>query len=306
LALWPSGSVWPRSRRARTAAPTKSAANSTQFTGPIVAYGYATTYINLPGAVDSSTFHTRFWQTNDQTKNENTFSVPNSGATNRFFQDPYPGYSTAEDFSFSFEPSAAGTNGCITGCMTIYVEDYATGRFVQWTIPEGFVNTAAEFDFSQVNPPFGDGPQTLSPRIRGISSGRVATTVNVNFDIPDVSAGVFANPGSSCAGGTGLITGRQAYMQQSATLPSTNIAGWSLLGVEAAGDTTVAARSNGFDCSNTALDWWIAIGLEQNNVAPRFVSQPVQVECDPNLADPHGGFKKIDRPNATPRTQGRD
>jgi len=281
------------------ATTTQEASNSGLFTG-----GTNTAYLNFPDAVDSSTFSVRWWQTNIPANNEGTVQALAIGA---WFQDPYPGFSTPDDFTFRFDSDAAGSQNCIVGCMTLYVEDYRTGHFVMWTVPQGGVNSADPWDYTQINgSAYGAVPSGLSPRARVTLSGRAGAIVNVNYDVPNVAAGVAGSGGTSCGGFNGAVTGRRVFIQQSPTAPSTTLpGGWVQEGLDATGASPASARTRAFDCTNTASDWWIATGLLVDGQAPRFVSQPVQVECDPNLADPHGGFKKIDRP-VTPRTQGRD
>jgi len=244
------------------------------------------------------TFVGRFWQTDaPATNNEGTFDVGVS-----MFDAPY---GSPDDWAFLFDLSGAGINGCPVGCLTLYIEDPSSGHAILWTRPQGSTYSTAQFDYT-----YGDYATTVAPqgpRPRVTSSSRAGAIVNVNFDIPDVNASVRTEASPDCGGVDGSVTSRGVYIQQSATAPSTSLPGsWTLLGGTAPGAGPVDARGHGFDCTNTALDWWMATGISVSGQAPRFVSSPVQVECDPNLANPTGGFKKIDRPAPAPRTEGRD
>lgn len=254
--------------------------------------GIAYQYLNFPGNTTGG-FIGRFWQTNSPTlNNEGTFNVGaamfNVGADN---------------WAFAFDLSNAAVVGCPGGCLTTYIEDPQSGRAILWTSAgNSFAYNSLVFNYTYDQ--YGTVVAPQGPRPRATSSSRAVNTVTVNFDIPDVGPNVRTESGT-CASGDGAVTARRAYIQQAASAPSTNIAGWTQLGTDATLTGPAAGRSNGFDCTNTALDWWLATGIVVNGQAPRFVSSPVQIECDPNLADPHGGFKKIDRPT-TPKTQGRD
>jgi hypothetical protein len=48
------------------------------------------------------------------------------------------------------------------------------------------------------------------------------------------------------------------------------------------------------DCSNTAVDQWVAVQTLVDGIPSQTVGPRTRIECDPTLADPE--FKKIDRP----------
>jgi hypothetical protein len=257
--------------------------------------GYAYQYINFPGNTTGG-FLGRFWQTNlPGTQNEGTLQIGN-----QMFQA-----TTAPDnWFFNFDLAQAGINGCPAGCLTVYIEDPVSGRAIIWTAHQGpdSPNNSLVYNFTYDE--FGTVTADHGPRARVTNSARAGTTVNVGFEIPDVAPNVRTD--TTPCGTDGSVTARGAYIRQSATAPSTDIAGWTQLGVNAPGAGPADARTNPFDCTNVALDWWLATGVSVGGQSPRFVSSPVRIECDPNLADPTGTFKKIDRPNTGARRQDRD
>jgi len=280
---------------AACAAPT-SVGNNGYAGGGGSGAGYQ--YLQFPGKI-SGPFLGRFWQTNLPTNNEGTFDI------NAAMFQTSPG---GDIWYFNLDLANAAVVGCPGGCLTIYVEDPASGRAILWTAGQlagDTNNNPLQYDFTYDS--FGTLVVDHGPRPRVTTSSRAGTDITVNFDVPDVAPNVRTQLASCGAGGDGAVSTRQAYIRQSATQPSTDIAGWTPFGTAANLAGPAAARSNVFNCSDTSQDWWIATGVSVNSQPARFVTSPVRVECDPNLADPTGTFKKIDRPGAgTPRTQGRD
>lgn len=271
-----------------TCSPAKLASNSGYTVG-----GSSYQYLEFPGKTTPG-FNGRFWQpgSTQGTNNEggSTFDI------NPFmFLAPY---GSGDDWVFNINLGGANA-GCPGGAMTLYLEDPASGRAITWTVQEGAtqyssLNFSFTFDtFGTVVVPTGARPQVSN-------SSRAGTTVNVAFSVPDLT------PTERRQDVAGAITSRGIFIRQSATPPSTDIAGWTPLGATAAGAGPAEARSNPFDCTNTALDWWLATGFSVDGQPVRFVSQPVQIECDPNLADPTGTFQKINRPNTGAKRQDRD
>jgi len=87
----------------------------------------------------------------------------------------------------------------------------------------------------------------------------------------------------------------------SAARPSNDLSGWTQVGGDFAAGGGPA--SDAADCSNTANDVWYGVGVVVDGQAPAFAASLVQVECDPNLADPSGRFKLIDRPDKPGRVK---
>lgn len=177
---------------------------------------------------------------------------------------------------------AAGVVGCPTDCLTVYVENEATQEFILWTAPQAVGPVGCldnDFDFTGVDGGgFGITAPGVSPRPRVAASSRAGTDVNLTINVSDISAGVR----SAACGGS--VTGLQLFSQQAATRPSSDPAGWT------ARDSFAGSSINGaaltVDCTNTAVPQWVAVGIQVDGGAPQVLSQPIQVECDPNIADP--------------------
>ncbi len=194
---------------------------------------------------------------------------------------------------FQIATGAAGTSaGCVTGCITVQVEDTATDEFFLWTGDEG-IRFSNNFDFSDVD---GGGFTTAAagpsprPRISGVARDG-ANQVTVNFDVLDPSPGVRSE--TTDCGVTGAIDNINVYSQCSEGQPALdNLGGWTLQSTLAA---TGGAGSFNFDCAACGTaDLWVSSGVVvSGNV--QFLTNPAIVECDPNLADPKRKFKQIDR-----------
>lgn len=147
-------------------------------------------------------------------------------------------------------------------------------------------------DFAYQN--LGDLAMVAMPRLNLTGSSRSGTGVVLNFNNPAVG-GLY---------GPGAATALQAIRVVSAT-------GTADPGRSAASYTTVqdfattsgaAAGSVTVDCSNTAVDRFVAVQLvfDQNQVSS-LVGPSVRVECDPTMADPNRDFKLIEGPKDKPR-----
>jgi hypothetical protein len=236
---------------------------------------------------DLNRFSGGFWKTSSTAANSGTYTAEQW----MVYLSPYG------VFYFVISTGAAGvTEPCVDTCMTVMIEDELTDTYVLWTTDDTLANTF-NFDFTcaaggackaAVNA--SPGPR---PRVSGTS--RDGTNITVNFDVLDPTPGVWSDI-TECGGGA--ITDVRVYSFSSATAPSPLLAdGW----VEIADLTSTGGGGSAIlDCSNIANDQWIATGLWVNSLEPVYVSNPTQIECDPDLADP--GFD-IDKPG---QRKGRD
>ena len=190
----------------------------------------------------------------------------------------------------------AGGVGCPSINISAEMYNQKTGEFFAYTLcesgepgcpsPAGYpafdVADVFDFDFA---------PTVIRPR--AVSSSRAGTTVNVTLAMNPVYYQQFTTTGATVPPPEARV-----YRAISATKPSPNIAtgAWVQVGTlpVAGGQAAFAA-----DCASTATDNWFAVGVVVAGEAPRFVSAPTQVECDPNLADPNGRFRMIDKTDGT-------
>jgi hypothetical protein len=129
------------------------------------------------------------------------------------------------------------------------------------------------------------------------SSSRAGTTINLNMTLNPVQTGFYGLSGQT-AQGPGNISGyrlytftgtadpgraRGSYVQDATQRPYTGAA--------------VTVTNFPVNCSNTAQDVFVALGLEFDGGAVQsdYVSQSFRVECDPTIADPKN-FRTLDKP----------
>lgn len=258
-------------------------------------YGYAYTIFAGTAGNSSGFVNGRLWQTNSPGINEGTSFDPNSG----LFGAPYGG---PDAWNFLLNLGAAGVGGalCPSGCLSVYFENPQADGFILWTTDEGGVNSSLNFDFTTVVGGFAVVAAGVSPRPRVTSSSRTGTDITVNYNMPNVAAGI-NNDSANCPGAESM----QLHAINSAGPPSLNAAGWSARG-GSVGTGGANGLSEVFDCSNTANDWWIATRFTVGGQAAHFVSSPVQIECDPTFAEPGPGeFKRIER-QTNPRRRERE
>lgn len=194
----------------------------------------------------------------------------------------------------------AGGVGCPSINVSAEMYNQKTGEFFAYTLcesgeagcpsPGGFpafdVADVFEFDFA---------PTVIRPR--AISSSRSGSTVSVTLAMNAVYY-----QQQTTTGATVPAPEARVYRAISGTRPNPNIVtgAWTQVGTLPTSGGQAAFTA---DCTNTAADNWFAVGVVVAGEAPRFVSTPTQVECDPNMADPNGRFRVIDkgeRPSKTP------
>lgn len=269
---------------------------------------YFGTYINFNDLAFASTgdkdgngvFIARFWQTGAPgVSYEGACTAANCGPGSppgpwvRGFAG-FPGF---ESFYINL------ADGNIVGCpfvpepgapnnLTVYLENQNSDTFIMFTAPQ---NTGAFPDYDyRGNIGTGTTHVASSKLPQVISSSRAGSTVNVTYNVPDPQPSVSALGAGSFPG---AVTNVQVFTCASAIRPGLDVATgcagpWTAGAVLGAsgGQTTV-----GVDCTNEAVQQWVAHGFEIDGQSPFFVGEPVEVECDPTLADP-GNRQKIQRP----------
>ena len=265
--------------------------------------GFYGTYINFGDPAFAATgdadgngvFVARFWQTNNPAlSNEGGCTAGECGPGGAWVRG-FAGYPGFESFYINFG------DGLVFGCpagndVSVYLENQNNGHFVLFTVANTQGNTDWDFTVCPTSAA-GTWVATHGPRPQATSSSRAGTDITVAYNVADATA-------STCDQGDtspGTVTGIQVYTCASATRPGLDLPGcWTAAGP--ALPATGGASDVTVDCADTGVNQWIASGLLIDGQAPFFVGSPVEVECDPTLADPGGRRQRIERPDsARPR-----
>jgi hypothetical protein len=146
------------------------------------------------------------------------------------------------------------------------------------------------FDLSRFSTDFNLGQK---PRPQVQTSARSGTSITGNLVVPAQTGGLYTLGAAVAATPTYRLVSAAA-----ASDPGGNAALYT------PGADVVAGTPSPFnaDCSNSAVDQWIAVQTIVDGVPSDTVSPRTRVECDPALADPK--FKHIDRPTRpNPRSE---
>jgi hypothetical protein len=200
--------------------------------------------------------------------------------------------------SMNAELGTDGVNGCPAGNLVAVVETTspAGAKFVAMTANESASGSGNENDFD-----YAVEGVTYSminiPRVLVENSSRGAGTVTLNVRVPSTSAGAYGPQAST------IISGYQIVNFGGTADPGRNASAWTALQTIPAAGGAEAPASVTVDCSNTAVDRFVAVRLQFDNgtVSSKLVGPSVRVECDPTLADPDKEFKLIDGPKQKPR-----
>jgi len=233
-------------------------------------------YIDFADASgDNSTLIGQFWVPNDPNK---ISSLPTVDWT--FGTAGYTNY-----WYFYLDFGSATFNLCPDGDpITVYLEDTATDKYILWTADRGDVASQNGFEYLFV-PSQGFVAAGDSPRPSVNSSARNGVNVDMNVTVADPSAGHWMMTTN------GAITGVNLYSKASDGAPDPkDRAGWALVGsVTPTGGTADVS----VDCTNQAVSQWLATGIMVDGQDPQVFSESIEVECDPNLADPGDNFKLV-------------
>jgi len=241
-------------------------------------------YIDFADASgDNSSLIGQFWVPNDPgIRNDPAGTVPGYAGPVQQWAFGVPGVTYY--WYFYVDLGSANFTGCpLPGAsLTVYLENTATDKFVLWTADEFAQGGNLNWLF---RPSQGFAAAGDSPRPTVNSSARNGTSVDMNVTVADPSAGHWQQ---STAGG---ITGVNLYAKPSADAPDPNdLNGWAMVGsVTATGGTTDVS----VDCTDTNTSQWLAAGIMVDSQDPQVFSESIQVECDPNLADPGDNFKVV-------------
>jgi hypothetical protein len=225
-------------------------------------------------------------------------------------------------------PGCVGYAGCPGLEMSVVIEDYGpvgppgindTAYYVGWRVDD---TPAAlrRYDYGRTDNgvpgnsvfPFLEFPQAV---ITG--SNRNGANVEVNYNLADQAALVHTAAGAGDAAlPVSSVVAQWHLMQATGTAdPGRNRASWNRI----AAINYVPGGSNQFasvPCSDTINDSWLAVGIgfdggDAGVIDSELVGKAIQLECDPNVADPGDGFKQVkprpsgDQPlQSAPRTSG--
>lgn len=188
--------------------------------------------------------------------------------------------------------------GCPTGGdMNLLIQDTTTDGKVVFALARVSETPASgtAYDFSRIP----NITPVDMPRVTVNSSSRAGTTVNLNLNLSALNGGFYGLPGQT-AGGPGNISGyRVQTFTGNADPGRSRTAGWV---ADATTRPYTGSAVNipvfGVNCSNTALDVFVAVSLEFDggSTLSDMVSQSVRVECDPNIADPKR-FRSLEKPS---------
>jgi hypothetical protein len=175
---------------------------------------------------------------------------------------------------------AACGSGCPASGSTLAVvaqkKSGATTDFLVATVvetPGGAVN----FDYSTQ----GNHEMIPMPRPRVTSSSRAGTTVNLNVQVPAISAGLYG-PNAANA-----VTGFNILSASSATNPGRDAAAYTLRSAITSPGGNAATGAVSVDCTNPNADQWVVTQLVlEGGVGSSAVSEATRVNCNPALADP--------------------
>jgi hypothetical protein len=241
------------------------------------AFGY--NYVTLPGGQDNASVVGRFWQTGNR-------ALANEGQFNdSFWLRPYPA-AGPDQYYILGELGDAAVFGCPTGSMPRTV-DTASGHNLTINVPE---NPPAVFDIGQ----FGDNLSFGSkPRPQVASSARNGTNVDLQVNVAGQTGGLY---------GGGAVAVTLGYRIVSATGSSDP---GSSAALYAPGPTVTPGTPAPFvaDCTNPAVDRWIAVQSIVDGVPADTVGPRTRINCNPAMADPD--FKHIDRPGRPNPRSGR-
>jgi hypothetical protein len=250
---------------------------------------YTILYFGDPSG-DNANIVAHFWQTSSPA-NGNDEGYPTS-----YWFYGYPGI----DYWYVYGNTGQGNSGCPIDNLTISAHNTVSDTFMLLSVDEA-VGRSGEFsfDFSKIGGFASYLYAGTSPRVRLQTSARSGNNVDVTYSVQDATGQTHSS------GVPGAITDVCVYEALSATAPSPHInaGAWTLVTcVGAAGTSTPQPYTA--DCTDTGQDRWLANRLTVDGQPASAVGPLVQIECDPNLADPDGKTKKLDRPKP-PRIKGK-
>ncbi len=262
---------------------------------------FGTTYITFPAGADVVTTSPnvvgRFWQTGAKATTSSDGGGSNCLDT-AWLQQDSGGPNTFGIFGYMGGSNGIGgycePQGCATGNAHFVVETTSTvgdkAYIAVYRSTELSPDTTHNWDLSE------DGVMTAAeiPRPQVTTSSRVLTNVIVDLTLVQINSAFHgALDGHSPSGS---ITAYRLMEASSNTDPGRNPVAWTVKSTHAYTGSNVAVTGVTVDCSAVTTDKWLATQLEldNNQTASTYVSAGVQIECDPNLADP-GKFKIIPR-----------
>ena len=242
------------------------------------AFGYH--YVNMPPGQDNNTVVGRFWQTGNR-------ALANEGAfADNFWLRAYAPAGPGKYYILG-ELGAAEVFGCPAGSITLTI-DTNSGHNLTIQVPE---NPPALFDLGAAQTDFNFG---VKPRPQVASSSRAGTAVNLQVNVQAQTGGIYT------IGAAVAVTPTYRLVSASGSSdPGPNAALYT------AGPAVTPGTPTPFsaDCTNPAVDRWVAVQELVDGVASDTVGARTRINCNPALADPD--FKHVDRPGRPNPRSGR-
>lgn len=229
-------------------------------------------YVNLPAGSNNSNIVGRFWAKGNPANDNAGYD---DSQWLRFYAP------TSKWYISGSTGDIPGTN-CPTGSNMVLTLDLADGSSL---ILESIETpaTAVRWDFSTLGTDFSPAPK---PRPRVQSSSRSGTSINLTVNSDAQTGGSYGPQGSAVA----IAPTYRLATASGAADPGTSAAAYT----PGPAITPGSPLPTSVDCSNTAVDQWVAVQTLIDGVPSATVGPRTRIECDPTLADPD--FKKIDRP----------
>jgi hypothetical protein len=239
-------------------------------------------YVNLPAGANNSTIVGKFWA-------KGNFGSGNSGS----YDDSQwlKLYAPTNKWYISGATGDPGIAGCPSGSNMIIQLDNADGKSLTLESIET-PGTAVRWDYSTLNTDFSFADK---PRPRVGSSSRSGSSVNVTMNLTAQSGGTYGPQGAAVA----AVPSYQLVVGTGAADPGSAAANYVAVGPIVPGTPLPTS----VDCTNTAVDKWLAVQTFVDGQGSSTVSARTRIECDPTLADPD--FKHIDRPGRPNPRSGR-
>jgi hypothetical protein len=243
-------------------------------------------YFEAPADANVASLVGHWWQLGAYAAANDTPSTTDRWA---YFFEGNPAFGSINNQMGSYANTGCPAGNLIT---TLHVTTASGGAaFIAMTIDETPA-TDPGFDYSRL----GTVSMAAIPRLGVASSSRNATNVDLNVNVPPTNAGA-VGPSASTA-----IAGYDIVSFAGTADPGRAASNWGSPTTLSAPGGTAASGLVSVDCSNTAVDRFVAVRINYaDGQKSDLVGPSVRVECDPTMADPDRDFKLIDGPKQKPR-----
>jgi hypothetical protein len=274
------------------------------------------------GASDSvGTEIGRFWQADDSASGNNfEGNCPTQGATQAGGGWWQIANTTERGVFGLITGTGCFASTCPVGDFIVLVEDYGpsgppgvgdSASFVGWRVNE----TPPDIRYWDLSR-FCEGATNCTipfvpypvPMIISATKNDVTGERDLTADAADMSLNVYVYNTQGPQPASGIIQSYDLMISHGAGDPGRDRQNWSLLGQIPYNDSGLAGQPITVPCDTIVDDSYIAFGATfvggppGGPVESALVGQAIQIECDPNLADPGGNIRpEIRRPVRTDR-----